>query len=101
MLMSSLCTFELQRAYRLEKLDLIGKEIHFSNDLVGDNPFFLKKHCNHRGGDCLHEFNVYFSQKNGNVYFHRCDNCCYSIRITEDYYNKAKAIYDAGGTYID
>ncbi len=101
MLVLSLTEFERKRAYDLEQLDSIGKEIHFSNDLTGDNPFKLKKHCNHRGGECIHEFNVYFSQHNGNVYFHRCNNCCYFIWITEDYYKVAKGIYDAGGTYID
>ncbi len=88
------------RQYGLEVLADIGKEIHFSAGLC-DGTFLLLKPCHHRGGNFTHEFGIYHSRCDGNIYFHRCDHCTYSVRITESDYNRAKQIHDMGGTYID
>ncbi len=98
--MGPLSEEEKRRQYRLEILADVGKEIHFSNEFV-DGTFLLRKSCNHSGGICFHEFGIYHSRCGGKIYFHRCDHCTYSVRITEEYYNRAKQIYDAGGDYID
>lgn len=92
--------FELEKAYHLEILSEFGEEIHFSSNLV-DNTFLLKKRCDHMGGVCTHEFGIYHSSSGENIYFHRCDRCIRAIRISEEYYCRAKTIYNQGGGYID
>lgn len=92
--------FELERAYNLEILDNIGKEIHFSSNLV-DGSFLLRKVCHHMGGECTHEFGIYHSKSGERIYFHRCDKCMYSVRISEEYYRRAENIHNSGGYYID
>jgi hypothetical protein len=92
--------FELKKARRLEELSECGDEIHFSFHLV-DNTFLLKKNCIRMGGVFIHEFGIYHAFSGENIYFHRCDQCKRTIRISEEFYNRAKKISNSGGDYID
>ncbi len=95
-----LCGEDKRRALKMEELAEIGKEIHFYADL-SDGKFLLRKKCNHMGGVYTHEFGIYHSFSGQMIYFHRCDNCTYAVRISEQDYRRAKQIHDEGGQHID
>ncbi|HNV96928.1 MAG TPA: hypothetical protein PKL13_01255 [bacterium] len=100
MSLNCLSGVDKKRAHRLEELNEVGKEIHFSSDLC-DGLFLIRKPCHHIGGIYTHEFGIYHSKSGELIFFHRCDHCLYSVRINSDYYYRAKQICDSGGNYID
>ncbi|MDD4290326.1 MAG: hypothetical protein PHH83_03585 [Patescibacteria group bacterium] len=95
-----LSEFEKEKAYKLEEIKEVEEEIHFSSDLC-DGLFLMRKPCHHIGGTCIHEFGIYHSKSGELIFFHRCDHCLYSVRINQEYYHRARQIYDSGGDYID